>query len=49
MKHDHVLKKLNLDLLTPYQWLGPVGKIFAVGGGLQVIYLLPCFFIRDYL
>ena len=42
MQHDHVLKKLNFDLLTPYQGSGGGG-----GGGeaverLRANYLLHC-------
>ena len=34
MQHDHVLKKLNFDLLTPHPglgviWVGSACKIFA--------------------
>ena len=42
MQHDHVLKKLNLDLLTP-----PPGWGGGVEGGLQATYLRPCCCIRD--
>ena len=34
MQHDHVLKKLNFDILTPYPWV-------LGGGGLRAKYLLP--------
>ena len=36
MQHDHVLKKLNFDLLTPSPRV--VGE-----GGLQAKHFLPCF------
>ena len=37
MQHEHVLKKLNFDLFTP--WVGD--------GGLRTKYLLQCFFNGD--
>ena len=41
MQHDHVLKKLNFDILTlPKGWGG--GGRGGGGGGLQAKYLLPC-------
>ena len=42
MQHDHVLKKLNNDLLTPSPGSG--GR---EGGGLQAKYLLPSCYILD--
>ena len=39
MQYDHVLRKLNLELLTP-----PQGS-----GGLGAKYWLPCFCMRDIL
>ena len=39
MQHDHVLKKLNFDLLTTSLGSGV--------GGLRAKYLLPCCCIRD--
>ena len=39
MQHDHVLKKLNFDLLTPRGGGG--------GGGLQIKNLRPCCCIGD--
>ena len=42
MQHDHVLKKLYLELLTPRVMWGGGG-----GGGLRPKYLLPCCCIRD--
>ena len=41
IQHDHVLKKLNFDLLTP-RVSEDKGK---GGGGLQAKYLLPCCYI----
>ena len=40
MQHDHVLKKINFDLLNPYP-----GSVR--GEGLRAKYLLPCCCIRD--
>ena len=45
MQHDHDLKKLNFDLLTPYPGSG-MGVVCG-GKGLRVKYLLPCCCIRD--
>ena len=42
MQHDHVLKKVNFDILTP----NPQGRV-GVGGGLGGKYMLPRFHIRD--
>ena len=42
MQHDHVLKKLNFDLLTPSPGLGRVR-----GGAVLAKYLLPCCRILD--
>ena len=39
MQHDHVLEKLNFDLLTPSPGSGGGGR------GLRTKYLLPCCFI----
>ena len=39
MQHDHVLKKLNFDLLTPVR--------VGLGEGLRVKELLPCCCIHD--
>ena len=44
MQHDHVLKKLNFDPLTPAQVQGRLG---GVGGGLRAKYLLPFCCICD--
>ena len=44
VQHDHVLKKLNFDLLIPAPRVRIRG---GVGGGLQVEYLLPCYCICD--
>ena len=43
MQHDHVLKKLNNDILTPSLGSGGGGG----GGGLQAKYLLPSCYILD--
>ena len=44
MQYEHVLKKLNFDLLTPM-----VCVCVCVCGGLRSQYLLPHCCIRDYI
>ena len=46
MQHDHVLKKLNNDVLTPSPGSGGRGG-GGGGGGLQAKYLLPSCYILD--
>ena len=41
MQHDHVLKRLNFDLLIPSPGLGGGGG----GGVLRAKYLLPCYHV----
>ena len=43
MQHDHVLKNVYFDVLTP------PGSGVGVGGGLREKYLLPYCCIHDYL
>ena len=45
MEHDHDLKKINFDLLTPTP--GSLGGRWGEGRGLRAKYLLTCCSIRD--
>ena len=43
MQHDHVLKKLNFDLLTPYPGSGEgVGISWQIFAALLLHFLIPC-------